>query len=140
MFISHLQSDVAAFKCQQCEGRLTQEFPTLCQQNLHTIHKVAAVKRFFECGQCGKREHSLSARKDLATKVILPPEIRCVTCGAFRWRPCGARGSGPLSVSVRDSIGSDSRGIEGSKLIVSASEWTKRGDSVSMAERVSTLK
>lgn len=29
--------------------------------------------------------------------------------------------------------------VENGKLILSASEWTKRGDSVSMAERVSRL-
>eukprot|EP01032_Pedospumella_encystans_P011924 gene11924-13831_t len=131
--------EISAFKCLQCEGRLTQEFPLLCHNNQHTVQKIPAVKRFFECGQCGKREHSLTARKDLSTKVVLPPEIRCLTCGAFRWRPCGQRGSGPLSVSVRDNIGGN-KSVEGNQLILSASEWTKRGDNVSMAERVATLK
>lgn len=101
------------------------------------MHKIKAVKRFFECGQCAKREYSLSDRKDLTTKIVLPPEIRCTQCGAFRWRACGQRGSGPLSVSVGDA--KRPTNVDNGKLILSASEWTKRGDSVSMAERVSRL-
>jgi transcription elongation factor Elf1 len=133
--------DISAFRCGQCENRITEQFPTLCQELKHPVQKVSVVKRFFECGQCGKRESSLSARKDLGTKVVLPPEVRCLQCGAFRWRPCGQRGSGPLSLSARDAVASTGAAVGGgaNKLILSASEWSKSGDKVTMADRVSRL-
>jgi hypothetical protein len=126
-------TDITAYKCAHCENRITELFPALCSELKHPVQKITALKRFFECGQCGKREHSLSARKEIGSKVVLPPEVRCGTCGAFRWKACGQRGSGPLTATVKDTAPA------AGKLILSASEWTRRGDSVSMAEMVSRL-
>ena len=140
-----LYLDITAYKCVQCDNHITEQFPALCQDKKHNIHKISVVKRFFECGQCNKREYSLSARRDIGNKVVLPPEVRCASCGAYRWRACGQRGSGPLSATPRELSSGSSGGVgsvgggQAGKLILTASEWTRKGDSVTMAERVSRV-
>jgi len=141
--------EIQAFCCMdsnECnlskQDRLVEQFPTYCHSKGHLIERFVAIKRFFECKQCNKRECTLTKKKDIHTKVILPPEVRCIVCGAYRWTLCGQRGSGPLDVSMKEA---DSSGpkmdptIRGGQLFLSATDWTKKKDSVSMAERVSRL-
>ena len=141
--------EIQAFCCTNSEcnlskqDRLVEQFPTFCQSKGHLIERLVAIKRFFECKQCNKRECTLSKKKDVHTKVILPPEIRCIICGSYRWTLCGQKGSGPLDVSLKEADNSGPKmldpTIRGGQLFLSATDWTKKRDSVSMAERVSRL-
>jgi hypothetical protein len=143
--------DVLVYKCSTCpQRRLQDSLPVLCEQAGHIVSKVSAIKRFFECGQCRKREFTLTEKAAATTKLVLPPEIRCQKCGSFRWFACGMRGSGPLAVSQLDrlqnrpsssssSSGGGAVGGVGGGLLLTASEWTSRGEKVSMAEKVSRL-
>jgi len=141
--------EIQAFCCTNIEcnlskqDRLVEQFPTFCQSKGHLIERLVAIKRFFECKQCNKRESTLSKKKDVHTKVILPPEIRCIVCGSYRWTLCGQKGSGPLDVSLKEADNSGPKTLDptirGGQLFLSATDWTKKRDSVSMAERVSRL-
>ena len=144
--------EIQAFCCTNSEcnlskqERLVEQFPTYCHSKGHHIERSIAIKRFFECKQCNKRECTLNKKKDVHTKVILPPEIRCIVCGAYRWTVCGQKGSGPLDVSMKEADNNSTGGpkmmdptIRGGQLFLSATDWTKKRDSVSMAERVSRL-
>jgi hypothetical protein len=141
--------EIQAFCCTNSEcnlskqDRLVEQFPTFCHSKGHLIERLVAIKRFFECKQCNKRECTLSKKKDVHTKVILPPEIRCIICGSYRWILCGQKGSGPLDVSMKEADNSGPKmldpTIRGGQLFLSATDWTKKRDSVSMAERVSRL-
>jgi len=141
--------EIQAFCCTNIEcnlskqDQLVEQFPTFCQSKGHLIERLVAIKRFFECKQCNKRESTLSKKKDVHTKVILPPEIRCIVCGSYRWTLCGQKGSGPLDVSLKEADNSGPKTLDptirGGQLFLSATDWTKKRDSVSMAERVSRL-
>ncbi len=129
---------ISAFACKSCSNFLTELLPTLCKQQGHEIRKVRAVKRFFICNNCNKRDSILKeAEQDQHTKVHLPPNRRCV-CGSNNWQACGQRGRAILQTNAKDMT-SPASSLTQCKLVAAASEWTDRSDKVSMAVRVSAL-
>ncbi|KAJ1420234.1 hypothetical protein B484DRAFT_453167, partial [Ochromonadaceae sp. CCMP2298] len=130
--------EIGAFKCAhpQCHGRITEANPALCVERGHPVRRIDAVKCYFECSTCSKREFSLAPKAGSGAPTIsLPPEVRC-RCGNFGWRKCGQRGSGPLAVSAMDQA-QVGRSLQ--PMVLSASEWTTRGETGNMAERVARL-
>eukprot|EP01039_Chlorochromonas_danica_P010121 gene10121-11203_t len=150
---------IKAYVCVSCSkpsssvfsrDHLRDAFPELCQEKGHEIHSMRAVKRFFLCQNCNRRDYVLdlaSSNKkqqqqqpqveDSArtTTFCAPPSHRC-HCGALAWRRCGQRGLGLLDVSARDTQLTNLLGLP---LVSAATDWMKGQDKVAMAVRVSNL-
>ena len=119
--------NIRAHRCKTCSF-LSEARPDFCFRKGHIIDSVSTIKRFFECGKCGKRENCLDGNSNGKS-----PTKAC-GCGAFQWVACGSQGSGnAFAISA-------SRGVNGEKLLLAASDWTTKGDTDSMAERVGRLK
>lgn len=146
---------IKAFVCVSCSkpsssvfsrDHLMDAFPDLCQEKGHEIHSMRAVKRFFLCENCNRRDYVLDlasstkkqqhAEDSVRTTVFCaPPSHRC-HCGALAWRRCGQRGLGLLDVSARDNQLTNLLGLP---LVSAATDWMKGQDKVAMAVRVSNL-
>eukprot|EP00762_Andalucia_godoyi_P002419 ANDGO_02784.mRNA.1 Protein MCM10 homolog len=85
---STTSTQVIVHRCESCR-RTFQTFPTDCKARSHTIAKVNAIKRFFECSNCRYRTHTIN-------QVI--PSVPCDKCKRTgTWAPC--------SMSRKDSTG-----------------------------------
>lgn len=121
--------EIKAFECRECDHLVLETVNPHCQQQRHHIREVTAVKRFFQCGNCSKRDHTLLSKvKDGAIGVHLPPQRRCV-CGANNWYRKGEAPGNSTQVTS----------ITGETLVSSGSEWTSKKDNLAMAVRVSKL-
>lgn len=141
----HLQ----AFECTAC-AHLFEQYPSMCEQKKHAVRKLRAVKRFFVCNSCNKRDSTLSSEaQDQATKVHLPPNHRC-QCGGYCWQACGMRGRAAGAASASDralpvfsgsgaGAGGGGASAGGSGLISGAAEWTSGAEKLDMAVRVSAI-
>ena len=105
---------IRAFHCTACM-LTTEDAPALCRRQGHSVSTVICTKRFFECSSCSRRENCLGAVK--------MPKRTCTHCGAFSWKPCGKHGSG----AAFGGSSTASKSLVG-PLILSASEWSSRGD------------
>ncbi len=137
---------ISAFECLSCNGFITELYPSLCKDKNHTISSIKAVKRFFVCRNCGRRDSTLTNQQKVQGgiggkgdkdkkesqqgRLFLPPNRNC-TCGKDDWiLPTAA-------VSVGGSSGGNT--LSGERLVTSATDWTSRQDRLNMASRVSTL-
>lgn len=119
--------EVPAFQCRQCENHIYPTFPESCRGMEHQVREVTAIKRFFDCANCGGRDSTLTNKATDHTHIPAPPSWRC-RCGQYRWVVKG---------SARKSEKTTS--FSGESLVTAASESTSRRDAMEMAVRVSKL-
>lgn len=138
---------ISAFECVECNGFITELYPSLCKDKNHVIHQIKAIKRFFVCRNCGRRDSTLTNQQKATTtsgvktkdqmkdkdqaqpRLFLPPNRSCY-CGKDDWvLPTAANSAG------REGVHS----LTGEKLVASATDWTSRQDRLNMASRVSSL-
>ena len=100
---------VRASQCLTC-GSLTEYALDLCKKQGHSIQMVHALKRFYECRKCGRRDSTLGSK--------LVPKHRCPKCHNHDWIACGKNKTGYI-VGSRD-YDTDNR------LVVSLSADTTR--------------
>ena len=43
----------------------------MCRQKKHTVNFVKTIKRFFECGNCFRKESTLGNKKTYCTEVCI---------------------------------------------------------------------
>ena len=85
---------VKAYMCDLCHIIL--EYPReLCNKLKHPIRKVSAMKRFFECRVCMRKESTLGVQR--------LPEVHCV-CGNYNWIACGKNGSGKIHTDASEKL------------------------------------
>lgn len=119
--------EVQAFQCRQCEFHVYPTYPTTCRDMGHSVTEVTAIKRFFECANCGARDSTLTNKANDHKHIPVPPSWRC-RCGQYRWVVKG-------STKKLEHLTS----MTGDRLVTSASESTSRKESLEMAVRVSQL-
>lgn len=120
-----------AFQCSTCHT-ISQTLSNICKEQNHNVKAIKAIKRFFECSNCLKRDSTL--RNEADHKLVnLPPNHRC-RCGSYNWVNCGMQGLGVLSVREKDR-----QSLHSERLVTSASDTTTRDDKLNMAVRVSNL-
>jgi hypothetical protein len=150
---------IQAFECRDCNHFITEPYPSLCKEKKHAIHQITAIKRFFYCSSCNRRDYTLTNEKRLATSssstssssnqqlLFLPPSRNCVSCGKDNWRIVPAVNTNDKKGSTADGGGKENsqsssssmHSLLGERLVTSASEWTSRVDRLNMATRVSNL-
>lgn len=119
--------EIKAFLCRDCENFISEAYPNGCQDMGHRVSEITAVKRFFECGHCAGRAHTLMQTGVENAGIPLPPKHRC-RCGEYCWQVKG-------TVKRTESVQS----LTGEAFVASASESTSRKDGLAMAMRVSKL-
>jgi hypothetical protein len=91
--ITHMQSikqiTTTAYSCKQCAS-LNESPLQICLSKGHTVSKVSAIKRWFECDNCKNRDFTL------ASKVVLH---NCHKCGENQWKA-----STMLSAAVNSAV------------------------------------
>jgi hypothetical protein len=103
---------IQAFHCLDC-NLITETIGPLCRPRSHRIKAMTAVKRFFECVTCLKRDYTLGASE------LVSPKLPCKICGIVNWRPCGIRGTELGHSSIKESS---------ERLVTTATDWTSRKD------------
>lgn len=108
---------IRASHCLNCNRYTDQPLP-LCIKGAHHVVTVYTKKRFFECQQCGRRDHILGPGTTI-------PSHRCQFCGQSSWQSCGKNRSGHAVSGSRLDRCAESRERG---LVVSLSETTSRKD------------
>jgi hypothetical protein len=109
-------------QCLTC-GVLTEYPLELCRRQGHRVQTVAAVKRFYECERCGRRDSTVGSKH--------LPQHRCPKCNEYKWAVCGKNKTGYI-------VGSRDRDSD-HRLITSLSADTSRADMSQVAGLTSAL-
>lgn len=102
---------VRGSQCLTC-GALTEYPLEICKRQGHMLQTVSAIKRFYECERCGRRDSTIGSKH--------LPQHRCPKCNEYKWVVCGKNRSGYI-------VGSRDRDSD-NRLIVSLSADSSRSD------------
>ena len=70
---------IKAYLCTICHTT-TDQPPVLCQTKQHTIQRVNATKKWYDCISCSYKTHTITGKL---------PSVTCGKCGGSKWQSAG---------------------------------------------------